>query len=165
MGSENAQGFIRYMFRKVFKLELDEDYTMHVSPTLAEVRNYNLERGHGPNRDDLRIDMQGKVGSKWNTEVADILLNEFLKLKNDPGWNGLGNPSDAYFLDMIQMKLEQVRGHWRAAQLRFMESGNVETNSDIEVRMKETKAEQERSIRVRDRRVNVSSLSSPMSGK
>ncbi|KAF9521981.1 hypothetical protein CPB83DRAFT_840836 [Crepidotus variabilis] len=146
-------GFVRDTFKNLFDLELDEDFTSHEPPTKQQVTNFNSGRGEGPKKDDLRIDMRGKIRSAWNMEVTNIIFDEFIKLKTTPGWDGLGNPSDAYFLDMIESKMTRVRSHWKAAQPRLKESGDVETNGDVEERMVETKSSRERVVRVRARRI------------
>jgi len=67
------------VFEKQFKVSLDEDYSLHDPPSQDEVKNFALGRGPGPNAEDLRIDMRGKISSAWNQEVTEILLAELKK--------------------------------------------------------------------------------------
>ena len=145
------QKYVREIFEEKFQVRHDEDYTLHDPPTHQEVNNYALERGPGPDPKKLRIDMQGKINSIWNIQVVEILLAE-LKKKD---WDGLPQRSEAYLADLIEGKLERVRTHWRNAQPRFKETGEVETMADVESRMVRKKDDQDRANRAYSRQRNV----------
>lgn len=69
-----SQKYVRDIFEEKFQVRHDEDYTLHDPPTHQEVSNYALRRGPGPNPEDVRIDMKGKINSIWNIQVVEILL-------------------------------------------------------------------------------------------
>jgi hypothetical protein len=146
-----SQKYVRNIFEEKFQVRQDEDYTLHDPPTPQEVHKYALGRGPGPNPEDLRIDMKGKINSNWNLQVIEILLAE-LKKKD---WDGLPQRSEAYLVDLIEGKLERVRTCWRNAQPKLKETGEVETIADVESRMTKKKDDQDRANRAYSRRRNV----------
>ena len=116
--------------------------------------NYGLGRGPGPNPADLRIDMKGKINSIWNLQVIEILLEAFKKKDLDD----LPERSEAYMVDLIEVKLERVRTCWRNAQPRLKETGEPETIADVEKRMVGGKDDRGRANRAYSRRRNICCL-------
>jgi hypothetical protein len=58
-----SQKYVWDIFEENFHVRQDEEYTLHDLPTPQEVHKYALKRGPGPNPEDLRIDMKGKINS------------------------------------------------------------------------------------------------------
>jgi len=146
-----SQRYVRDIFEEKFNVRQDEDYTLHDPPTPQEVHKYALRSGPGPDPEDLRIDMKGKINSIWNLQVIEILLAELKKRD----WDGLPRRSEAYLVDLIEGKLERVRTCWRNAQPRLKETGEAETLADVESRMTKKKDDQDRANRAYSRRRNV----------
>jgi len=147
----NTRDIVRNVFEKIFNVSLDEDYALHSPPCQEDVKNFVLGRGPGPNVEDLRIDMRGKINSVWNQAVIEILLAEVKK----EDFEGLPDRSDAYLADKIEGKLERVRTVWRTAQPRVTETGDLETIEEVERRMVDAKETREKVVRANTRRKSV----------
>jgi len=60
------QGYVHNLFEMVFDVTHDDDFAAHEPPLHEEILSFNRGQGEGPNPDDVRIDMKGTMGSKWN---------------------------------------------------------------------------------------------------
>jgi cell envelope opacity-associated protein A len=126
-------------------------------PTLEEVTEYNLEEIGGPDPNNLRMDMKGKISSPWNKAVSDILVDLIRgRMKEGTAWEELPERSDAYILEIVTAQLERGRTVWRGAQPKVKEDGTVEAPSEVEERMQYHKEENEKLARASTRRRKVS---------
>jgi hypothetical protein len=134
-----------------------EDYALHEVPSGKDLRQFIQEDDGGPNNDDLRIDMRGKISSKWNKRVIQILVDAAREnMSLGEAWSELPERSNAYMEDIVQDQLERARTVWRDAQPRMLETGEVETLDDVEKRMIERKEVKEKLGRATTRRRSVS---------
>jgi len=123
-----------------------------------EVTEYDLEGKGGPSADDLRINMRGKVSSKWNHAVGQLLLDTIRKRKQGQAWNSLPEQSDTYLLEIVTEQLERARTVWRDAQPRVKVDGTVEDPAEVEERMNEEKERKGKQARATTRWISVSSI-------
>ncbi len=128
---------------------------MHDPPTAAQIHQFNVSDAHCPNPDDLRIDMKGKISSKWNKAVMQILLALVADRIRDEPW--LPECSDGFLRDKIQKVIENGRRLWQQTQAKISEDGTVETLSQTEDRVIREKAASDARARAHARRTNVSS--------
>ena len=150
------QGYVRNIFETMFDMTHDDDFAAHEPPSHEEILSFKRGQGEGPNPDDLRIDMKGTIGSKWNTAAVDILLDKLHQKKVDPEfWGDMPERSDAYFEDLILAKFVRVRSIWRNAQPHLNEEGELESIDEVERRMITTKEERDRTGRAYTRRKTV----------
>lgn len=144
---------------------------MHEPAPSDDINHFNAivtedgENVGGPNIEDLRIDMRGKISSAWNKAVADILLRQLrITQTNEPEmWYGLPERSDGYFLKMIMKKIERGRHVWRKTQPKIKKSGQIETNREREDRIIKDKVKQGRYSRPLSRRKKVRLTNSTIS--
>lgn len=122
------------------------------------VKLYNLDEGPGPDLESLQIDMRSKISTPWNQEVAEILLNIVLKTKDDDKWSFLPERSEAYFIELIESKMERAKSYWTYAQPKYKEDGQKETTEETEARMVTEKDKREKMARADARRHNVSRI-------
>lgn len=129
-------------------------------PTPKKVIQYKVEGKGGPDPDNLRIDMKGKITSKWNQAVGHLVLDHIHQQKRKAGeaWNSLPERSDKYFLEIVTDHIERGRTVWRDAQPKVKDDGTVEDPAEIEKRMNEDKERKGMLARAATRRVSVSSI-------
>jgi hypothetical protein len=143
--------------KEKFGIVVSEDYALQEVPSVKELRQYIQEDEGGPNKDDLHIDMRGKISSKWNKRVIHILVDAAREnMSLGDAWSELPVRSDAYIEEIVHDRLERARTVWRDAQPRILETGEVEDVVDIEKRMIEKKEEKEKIGRATTRRRSVS---------
>ena len=82
------QKYVRDLFETVFDITHDDNFTMHEPPSHEEIYRFKRGEGEGPNPNDLCIDIKGKISSKWNNAIVDILLEKLLQKKADPEYWG-----------------------------------------------------------------------------
>ena len=150
------QAHVRKLFCETFGVVNDEDFSLHQPPTAQELKEFK-DGGPGPNPEDLRLDMKGPKSSNWNKRVAEILLEDLLGRKAaEKNWSALPDRTEAYFLDLIEDKIQRVKIHWRSAQIKLKETGEVECPEEVESRMICAKKERAKKSRVATRRRMVS---------
>ena len=116
-----------------------EDYALHEVPSGKDLCQFIQEDDGGPNNDDLRIDMRGKIS------VIQILVDAAREnMSLGEAWSELPECSNAYMEEIVQDQLECARTVWRDAQPRILETGEVETLDDVEKRMIERKEVKEK---------------------
>ena len=126
--------------KETFNVTMLEDYSTHIPPDKKTISDYMNDRNDGPDQEDLCIDMRGKISSKWNECVLNILVDIVIeRRKQGKGWDGLPNCSEAYFLSLCKEQLECTQGVWRGAQAKMKEDREVETPEEVEKRMVEAK--------------------------
>jgi hypothetical protein len=137
-------------------IESQEDWVLHEAPAYEAVAKYNSTGIGGPNPDDLRVDMRGKISSKWNEAVTNLLLERVREQKGDTAWNELPERSDMYILELVIAQLERARTEWRNALPKIKEDGGMEGRDEVEQRMNEEKEERGTMVRASTRRRAVS---------
>jgi hypothetical protein len=145
------------LFKETFGINQDTDIIGKDSADLDAVATYN-ESGQDedePNPLELRFDMMGSVDSLWNKRVLQILREKFRALEKEKNWN-LPARSNLYIDEMIQKRMERIRGTWRTAQLRIKENGDLETDAEWESRIEEMQLAALKRARHLNRRRNVS---------
>ena len=143
--------------KEKFGATIAEDYALHEVPSGKELCQYIQEDDGGPNKDDLHIDMRGKISSKWNKRVIHILVDATRQnIQLGEAWSELPERSDAYIEEIIQDQLEHARTVWRDAQPRILDTGDVENLDDVEKRMIDKKEAREKIGRATTRRRSVS---------
>ncbi|HEV7738570.1 MAG TPA: hypothetical protein VGO47_14515 [Chlamydiales bacterium] len=143
----------REIVKEVLGLDNDEDITSHDPPPPPVICLFETNYESGPELDDLRLDMKGKLLSEWNQAVARLLTDEF---KNQQKCHGLPERSDAYMKDIFLEKIKRLRTIWRDAQPHTNLDGSVETVEDLETRLFRKKVTVTTSARRNTRRENVS---------
>lgn len=142
--------------KAIFGIESVEDYTLHEPPDPSSIRLFIQEEIGGPDENDLRIDMTGKIASLWNTKVMEILLDAVLTRKGTgTAWEDLPDRSNDYFAEIIRDHVQRARTTWRNAQPRLLDSGEVESLAAVEERMIESKDISEKMKRANTRRLSV----------
>ena len=91
-----------------------------------------MEGKGGPSAGDLHINIRGKVSSKWNHAVGQLLLDTIHKQKQGQAWNSLPKRSDTYLLEIVTEQLERARTVWRDAQPRVKVNAAVEDPAKVE---------------------------------
>ena len=131
---------------------------MHEPATPEKISAFNRSAdGSGPNPDDLHVDMRGKITSKWNIAVIQILLAlVFVQLEEDSSW--LPKVSEALLRTRIRERLEAARSTWRATQPKIGEDGKRETVQQVEDRVIREKTAKEAANRTGTRRITVSNF-------
>ncbi|KDR78694.1 hypothetical protein GALMADRAFT_1364983 [Galerina marginata CBS 339.88] len=143
------------VMKEMFGVQSVEEYAVHEPAESRHVRLFDREEKDGPDEDDLRIDMRGKISSSWNTRVMEILLDAVLERKRKgTAWDDLPDRSDDYLMEIIQVQLERARTTWRNAQPKLLESGEVESLNEVEKRMIESKEVTEKMKRANMRRIH-----------
>ena len=61
LGSVLQQKLVCDLFERIFGYDVDEDFTTHTPPTSAEIKAFALQKGPGPDINNLWIDMQGNI--------------------------------------------------------------------------------------------------------
>jgi len=123
---------VQTVCRESFGVVTNEEWALHKAPTPKEVTEYDLEGKGGPSADDLCINMRGKVSSKWNHAVGELLLDTIHKWKQGQAWNSLPERSDTYLLKIVTEQLEHARTVWRDAQPRVKVDGALEDLAEVE---------------------------------
>jgi hypothetical protein len=101
--------------------------------------------------------MRGKISSKWNDTVAELLVNAVLKRKREQtAWDELPERSDAYIRDLVVAQLERGRMTWKDSQPKVKENGDIEGPDEVEHRMNEEKEGRGKMGRANTRRRAVS---------
>lgn len=101
--------------------------------------------------------MKGTRSSKWNKRVVEILLEDLLGRKAaENNWRSLPDHTEAYFLDLIEEKIQRVKVPWRNAQIKLKETGQLETPEEVEQWMIYAKEERMKRSHVATRRRTVS---------
>ncbi|KAF9486905.1 hypothetical protein BDN71DRAFT_1437246, partial [Pleurotus eryngii] len=85
----------RRLFKKTLKVKNDADYAYYEGATAEEINSWVANQGPGPSEENLKLDMEGGVGSEWNAEVMHILMDKLRKyclankvLKKNPREDG-----------------------------------------------------------------------------
>ncbi|KAF8881511.1 hypothetical protein CPB84DRAFT_1751171 [Gymnopilus junonius] len=107
-------------------------------------QTWNQFCGPGPNPESIQINMQSKISTSWNQEVAKILLQEVLKKINNNEWNFCPECSKAYFFELIECKMDHVKSYWTNAQPKYKEDGEKETIEETETHLITKKDEREK---------------------
>lgn len=142
--------------KHTFSVEDYEEYTLHEPPAIENIAAYNKTAKDGPDVKDLRIDMRGRISSKWNVEVIRILAKECINvLKNGEGFSGLPARSMDYFADLVKSQLVRARHMWRSAQPKGGPDG-FESRKKVEQRMIKLKDSKLKRARKNSRRYGVS---------
>ena len=139
-----------------FSVEDYEDYTLHEPPASEDIALFNQTGKDGPEVDNLRIDMRGRISSKWNVEIMRILAKQCVKLlKTNKAFAGLPTRSMDYFADLVKSRLVRARNMWRSAQPKAGADG-FESRKKLEQHMVENKERRLRQARKNSRRFGVS---------
>ncbi|KAG5222643.1 hypothetical protein IMY05_C2442000200 [Salix suchowensis] len=69
----------RRLFKKTLKVKNDADYAYYEGATAEEINSWVANQGPGPSEENLKLDMEGGVGSEWNAEVMHILMDKLRK--------------------------------------------------------------------------------------
>ncbi|KAF9491427.1 hypothetical protein BDN71DRAFT_1510420 [Pleurotus eryngii] len=115
----------RRLFKKTLKVKNDADYAYYEGATAEEINSWVANQGPGPSEENLKLDMEGGVGSEWNAEVMHILMDKLRKyclankvLKKNPR-------EDGYMRDLLEEKFKRIRKQWQAGQLKAGETANA----------------------------------------
>ncbi|KAJ3504448.1 hypothetical protein NLJ89_g7923 [Agrocybe chaxingu] len=146
-------GLVGNIMSETFDVELTDDYMLHDLPSTDTITTF-YKGGPGPNVQDLRINMRGKISSKWNENVMDILLDKVLERLKGEAYNSLPERSTAYFREIIHEKLERARSTWKSGQPKVKPNGEVESIREVENRVLDARTKKEKAGRAYTRRVN-----------
>ncbi|KAF9495074.1 hypothetical protein BDN71DRAFT_1431203 [Pleurotus eryngii] len=119
-----TQDEYRKLFKKTFKVKNDVDYAHYEGATVEEVESWMAGQGPGPSVEDLKLDMEGGIGSEWNVEVMSILMVELKKYCLANGVLKKNPREDVYMRDLLQEKFKQIRKQWQAGQLKANETAD-----------------------------------------
>jgi hypothetical protein len=150
-----VQAHVHRLFKKVFEVNQDDDFATHecVLPTIA--RAYDSGDGDGPDSDDLHFDMIGRVNSRWNQAVFDILLTKLKDAKEEEN-SLLPNRSDDYLVNLIKKHYKRVATVWQRSQRKTNDLGDLETWDTVEQQLVAQKEVKLLANRHATRRCNVS---------
>ncbi|TDL19961.1 hypothetical protein BD410DRAFT_841728 [Rickenella mellea] len=140
----------RKVFKAAFDVQGDEDFMAH-GPIKPEVLEAHERGDTAPDPNNLRFDLKHDCKSSWNSAVLRILA-ERVKAAYKTQSPSSARP-DAYFLDLVQEKYGRVRKAWRMAQAHVNDSGDEETQTDIETRLTVRRDAELKRARFRERRV------------
>ncbi|KAJ3507461.1 hypothetical protein NLJ89_g6290 [Agrocybe chaxingu] len=146
-------GLVNNIMSEIFDAQVLDDYMLHLPPSADEIFTF-YNGGPGPKLEGLHIDMRGKISSKWNECVTDILLDEVLKRRTSEAYELLPKRSRAYFREIIREKLERARGAWKNGQPKMKENGDIESIIEVENRVVEARNKKEKLGRAYTRRTN-----------
>jgi hypothetical protein len=144
------------MFRRVFKINQDEDFANHISTGRQAVHDFENGRGIGPDPEDLHFNMRGPFNSAWNEAVIGILVEKFQRLR-DAQVVALRLPgrSTAYVSALLVEKFKRCRGFWTAYRPGFSATGQMETPEEVEVQVTTKKEAALKTQRHATRHLNV----------
>ncbi len=117
---------VRETFHNVFGLQDDKDILKCESVDSKTAKAYENHIGDGPTIDDLLLDMHGEICSRWNKDVAQMILDickiEVAKVKENPA-------SDKYLLIQIEAKMVTLRSICRQTKPRMDGDGVFESRT------------------------------------
>lgn len=129
----------------------DADYAYYEGATAEEINSWVANQGPGPSEENLKLDMEGGVGSEWNAEVMHILMDKLRKyclankvLKKNPR-------EDGYMRDLLEEKFKRIRKQWQAGQLKAGETADA-----LEDRLRQKSDSKLKEARQNGRRSSVS---------
>jgi hypothetical protein len=131
---------------EAFSIEQDDDIVMHQPPSPEDLRLSRFDS------EDLRIDMRGEIGSRWNIELLEILEERLSDLGIE---RDLPARSSAYLMELLRNRLIRLRNNWRSAQPKKDEFGNLETPEAVERRVLQQTLKAKKEARMRERRIRV----------
>jgi hypothetical protein len=134
-----------------------EDFACTGSADKDTVSGYEADENNGPDVEDLLIDFRGKLNSKWNLRVINLMSDYFVdNLKNLEPVGQLPQRSNAYFEDIIRDYIQSAMTPWRAAQPKLLEVGRLESPAEVERRLSKGKKRNDQRARANTRRIDVS---------
>lgn len=148
----------RAVMKEKFGISSTEDFALYVPLDQNIIRSYTTtsDPDSGPDKNNLELDMRGKISSHWNKRVIEILVEEAEeRLKTDKSYEGLPKCSSRYMADIFKHLVERARVSFNNAQQKFKENGEVETVEEVEQRMVEQKEKALKDVRVNTRRQAV----------
>ncbi|KJA18369.1 hypothetical protein HYPSUDRAFT_57199 [Hypholoma sublateritium FD-334 SS-4] len=143
---------INSVIQGAFDLESNDDWYVHVPPTVDQVALFNKTAKGGPNPNDLRVDMKGTISSDWNVAVIQILLALVVDEMKDEDLSWLPKCSDEFLRSRIRKRIENGRAFYQKTKAKIAEDGTAETEQEIEDRLIAEKAAADAKARAHARR-------------
>ena len=144
------------VLRDKFGIAKFEQFSSHIPPDNRAITAYAANTGPGPSAEDLHVDTKGKISSKWNQKVIDMLLELVLEKRRGEAYAELPERSEGYFRDIVTKQVERVRVYWKQAQAMVKVDGQRESPAEVEQRMVNQKLKKDAIARAYTRRQSVS---------
>jgi len=144
------------VLRDKFGITKFEQFSSHIPPDNRAIAEYAANTSTGPSADDLCVDTKGKISSKWNQKVIDMLLESVLEKRQGGAYAELPERSDGYFRDIVTKQVERARVYWKQAQAMVKVDGQRESPAEVEQRMVTQKLKKDAIARAYTRRQSVS---------
>ena len=123
----------------------------------ARVKHFALQRGPGPDPNQLALDMWGLPDSAWNVAVHNYLLQTLVDLQAaDPMYSTLPSLESNLLMYMIRQKCKTLQKTWRIPRQRRKKNGEPETQAEAVERYTTQTLSADKAGRQRIRRYTVS---------
>jgi len=156
---------VRRHFRETFQVENDKGFINHQSVSEETVQAYADQTGDGPNDDDLHFHMEKGPENVWNKEVLELLLQQLnQRLEDEEESLRSPTPSNAFWMELLINKYNNVRKEWRVGASRKKADGSYETPEEVVGRVEETHNDKGEKARRGRRRRDVRGITAFIDG-
>ena len=150
------QKLVREIFRTECAINADNDWIAHKQADGKEVARYNELGEGGPNLSNIHFDMlHSSHTSPWNNAIFAHLVNKFKEYVRRKGII-LVNVDDDYIITLFENKFDRGRCQWKMALPKVTSKGSLETEEEIQARLKNALVKASARARADTRRRNVS---------
>lgn len=144
--------------KKKFGIEMMDDFSLHVPPQPEIIAQYTqLGQDGGPDKENLQIDMRGKISSTWNQRVIEILVEAATEFRNNNDeFKKLPVRPPQYMQKLFKNQIERAKTAFTIGQQQFKTNGEVESLEEVEQRNLDRREKVAKDMRVNARRSSVS---------